>query len=169
MKHNNAYMEGRLAWEPEQRFVSVGNDSVSLAKMRILVFAGPTKSGQEKPPNGFYVEGWGEVADAIMESKKGDMVCVKGTLCESTWTDKETGKKRSSVFVKAYEVTPKVWEDKPAATSVPAQPQSSNAAPPRPSPPKPVAARTQTAVPIPVTPVAAAPEKEEPDYDDIPF
>lgn len=75
-----------------------------IASGSIATGGGKKKDGGSWPTEWFDLKAFGEVAEALAETKKGDTVWVKvGRLTQEQWDDKETGKPRSKVVVKVEE------------------------------------------------------------------
>lgn len=100
---NKVLLIGNLTREPEQR--SVGASSVcsfGLAMNRRYT----TARGEQREETCFVdVDVWGRSAEVVMQYvHKGDPLFVEGRLNYDQWDDRETGKKRSRLTVRADNV-----------------------------------------------------------------
>lgn len=97
---------GNLAKDPELRFTPSGAQVATftvLENRRRRTEDG--KGWEDAEPNAFRVQAWNSLAVNIGESvHKGDRVMVEGTIVTDRWTDKETGKERTSQHLRAEEV-----------------------------------------------------------------
>ena len=50
-------------------------------------------------------EAWDKTCESVMRLKKGSKVGLSGSVSQSQWQDRETGKNRSRLFMKAARVT----------------------------------------------------------------
>ena len=100
---------GRLTRDPELRYAE---SSKAVAPMRIAV----PRSGDGDEADFFDVVAFGQLAEACATHlRKGRQVLVEGTLRQQTWTDNDSGERRSRVEVLANRVqfldAPKREED----------------------------------------------------------
>lgn len=96
---NQVILMGRLTRDPETRTTPSGKTvtSFSLAVDR---------GGQEDTADFFDITAWEKLGDLVAQYlSKGRRCLVQGRLQQSSWDDKETGKKRSKVDVVATDVT----------------------------------------------------------------
>lgn len=96
---NQVILMGRLTRDPETRTTPSGKTvtSFSLAVDR---------GGQEDAADFFDITAWEKLGDLVAQYlSKGRRCLVQGRLQQSSWDDKETGKKRSKVEVVATDVT----------------------------------------------------------------
>lgn len=95
---NSVFLLGNLTDDPE--IISVGENTV--AKFSVA-WNNPYVKDKESPKavSFFNCEFWGKGAEVFTKfHKKGDKVCLTGSLIQDRWGDKETGKTRSAVKVK---------------------------------------------------------------------
>lgn len=97
---------GNLAHDPELRFTTVSGKAV--AEFRVLVnrrVKDITDQWVDAEPTPFQCKVWGSSATNVAESlQKGDRVIVQGLIETETWTDKDTGEKRTQDIVNVDEV-----------------------------------------------------------------
>lgn len=98
---NKVQLIGRAGKDFETRFTREG---IAITSGSIATGGGKKRDGGNWPTEWFDLKAFGEVAEALAETKKGDTVQVKvGRLNQEQWTDKESGKPRSKVIVKVEE------------------------------------------------------------------
>lgn len=99
--YNHVTLVGNLTRDPEARTLPNGDTVCDLGMAVTERFM--TKAGETRELTTFVdVSTWGAQARACAEHlKKGRCVLVDGKLVSDTWEDKETGKKRTRVRVKA--------------------------------------------------------------------
>ena len=92
-------IDGRLAAEPDAR----RGDNWTKCALRVASKRSFRKgNGEEKELTDYLdVVTWGKVAEGAARLRKGDRVVILGHLEVESWEDRETGKKRSKVIVKA--------------------------------------------------------------------
>jgi single-strand DNA-binding protein len=96
---NQVILMGRLTRDPETRSTATGKTvtSFSLAVDR---------GGENDATDFFDITAWEKLGDLVAQYlTKGRRCLVQGRLQQSSWDDKETGKKRSKVEVVATDVT----------------------------------------------------------------
>lgn len=97
---------GNLAQDPELRFTTVSGKAVT--EFRVLVnrrVKDITDQWTDVEPTPFQCKVWGSAATNVAESlQQGDRVIVHGQIETGTWTDKETGEKRTKDVVNVDEV-----------------------------------------------------------------
>ena len=102
---NKTFSGGNLGSGPEIRYLQDGTAvcSFSLAMNKKY----KDKNGEKKEVTTWAkVNVWGKQAESCAEYlKKGSAVLVEGSLVENRWEDKDTGKQRSKLEIKAYSVT----------------------------------------------------------------
>lgn len=97
MKFNRCILGGRLTRDPETRFANSGTAIVSVG---IAVERSYQREGQEKETDFFDLTIFGKRGEAFARfHSKGDVAFVEGRLRMESWTDKNTGQKRSKVGV----------------------------------------------------------------------
>ncbi|MBS2008234.1 MAG: single-stranded DNA-binding protein [Cyanobacteria bacterium SZAS TMP-1] len=90
---NNLTLVGRIGADPETRYFENGTMKASL---RMAV----TRPDKNKTTDWFDLEAWGKHVEIIEQYvKKGHLLGVTGSIQQSTWTDKDSGEKRSKVIV----------------------------------------------------------------------
>ena len=95
---------GRLARDPEVRYFQFGNN---VATARIAVNRPGAKKDDGQEPDWFKVEIWGEAGQAFADQcKKGQLVDVTGRVKTESWTDQNTGEKRTQLSITAEEWRP---------------------------------------------------------------
>ena len=100
---NKVILIGNLGADPELKTVG---DSV-VAKVGVATTSKwKDRQGERQEETTWHdVEAWGSLAEVMGKYlRKGSKVYVEGTLRRDVWEDKETGKKRSKVFVRALTV-----------------------------------------------------------------
>lgn len=96
---NQVILLGRLTRDPETRTTPSGKNVTSFS---IAVDRG----GQDDATDFFDITAWEKLGDLVAQYlTKGRRTLVQGRLLQSSWDDKETGKKRSKVEVVATDVT----------------------------------------------------------------
>lgn len=96
---NQVILMGRLTRDPETRTTPSGKTVTSFS---IAVDRG----GQDEVTDFFDITAWEKLGDLVAQYlTKGRRCLVQGRLQQSSWDDKETGKKRSKVEVVATDVT----------------------------------------------------------------
>lgn len=89
---------GRLTRDPELRYAESGK---AVAPMRIAV----PRAGEDDSTDFFDVVAFGQLAEACATHlTKGRQVLVEGALRQHTWTDNDSGERRSKVEVVANRV-----------------------------------------------------------------
>jgi single-strand DNA-binding protein len=89
---------GRLTRDPELRYAESGK---AVAPMRIAV----PRAGEGDSTDFFDVVAFGQLAEACATHlTKGRQVLVEGALRQHTWTDNDSGERRSKVEVVANRV-----------------------------------------------------------------
>ena len=92
---------GRLARDPELKFFESGK---CVANTRMAVNQLGAKQGDDKEPDWFKVEVWGDSAQEFCDKcRKGDLVEVVGRVKSSRWTDRSTGQERMELVVSVQE------------------------------------------------------------------
>ena len=109
---NTIVIAGRLTRDPELKYISSGKAvcTIDIANSRYY----KDKNG-EKQEETMFIQAtlWDKPAEWIGESlKKGRPVIIEGRLKSDSWEDKDSGKKRSKIFINASRVTPLDWEEK---------------------------------------------------------
>lgn len=102
---NKVHLMGRLVQDPVLRTVKGSKGDVSVVSFCIAVSGKAYKDseGNRKSDATFVeCEAWDAGADTIAKwFKKGKVIVIEdGSLKQDTWTDKETGKKRSQLRVR---------------------------------------------------------------------
>lgn len=96
---NQVILMGRLTRDPETRTTPKGK---SVTSFSIAV----DRQTQDDQADFFDVTAWEKLGELVSQYlSKGRRVLVQGRLQQSSWDDKETGKKRSKVDVVATDVT----------------------------------------------------------------
>ena len=89
---------GRLTRDPELRYAESGK---AVAPMRIAV----PRAGEGDNTDFFDVVAFGQLAEACgTHLAKGRQVLVEGTLRQQSWTDNDSGERRSKVEILANRV-----------------------------------------------------------------
>jgi single-strand DNA-binding protein len=103
MKMNDVRVVGHLTKDPEVRYTPQGTPvtNVSLGVNDVI----PGAEGEKKVISTFVnCEVWGAAAENLAKLvKKGQEIYVAGALRQNSWEDRETGKPRTQLFVKASE------------------------------------------------------------------
>ena len=100
--------EGNLAADPELRYTPTGRQIVEFTVLvnerRLNTTAGEWEDGE---PTRHRVKAFKQLGENLAESLgQGDRVFVHGTVTTDTWTDKDTGEKRTGQNVLADIVGP---------------------------------------------------------------
>ena len=101
MNLNEVKIVGNLVADPELRQTSTGTPIVEAS---LGVNESYTNGEGKKQDVVTFVDlqAWGKSAEALAEhAKKGEQLFVSGSLRQSVWQDRETGQKRSKLFVRA--------------------------------------------------------------------
>lgn len=107
---NKVVLVGNLCKDVEVRTVG----STSVAHLRLAINESFTSKSGEKVEKTVYVdvEAWDKLADNCAKMVgKGSSVLVEGRLQMDEWDDKETGKKRSKIKVRADRVVFLTFKD----------------------------------------------------------
>lgn len=95
---NSINLIGRLTRDPETKIVGAHN----VCQFSIAFDIG---FGDKKKPAFVEVTAWNKSGDFVQANfKKGKEILIQGSLGYDSWDDKETGKKRSKLFVTAERV-----------------------------------------------------------------
>lgn len=107
---NSIVIAGRLTRDPDLKYISSGRAvcELSIANSRYY----KDKSGERKEDTTFVnVTCWDKFAEYVGEKlQKGRPVLVEGRLKSDSWDDKNSGQKRSKVFIMASRITPLDWD-----------------------------------------------------------
>jgi single-strand DNA-binding protein len=98
---NQATIVGNVTRDPEVRYTPKGT---AVCEISVAVNKTYTTDEGEKKEDTTFVDVvlWGKLAEITKEYvKKGRLVLVAGELQQETWQDKETGKNRSKLQIKA--------------------------------------------------------------------
>lgn len=97
MNFSNVTIAGNLTRDPEHK--ELANDN-SVCNFTVAV------NGYKKDDVSFVdVTAWGKTAEFVNNHfSRGKGICVVGELVQDNWDDKETGKKRSKIYVNARNV-----------------------------------------------------------------
>ena len=101
MNINDVNIVGNLVKEPEVRYTPKGTPvaNISLGINEVVPLVDDLK---KKVTTFVDVQVWGPSAENLAKLvRKGQEIFVKGALRQDVWDDKETGKNRSKLFVKA--------------------------------------------------------------------
>lgn len=131
------------------------------AQIRLAVRKPATDQDQES--DWFNVEVWNELAEQVAEhAQKGARVVVSGKLVQEKWTDKDTGKPRTSVHVVAY----KVAKLEPYRNDA-ADEERGSASPARAATAKPMMGAATSAAPVASKPAGLSSEDKEKQWLDL--
>jgi single-strand DNA-binding protein len=100
--------EGNLAADPELRYTASGKQIVELTVLVNERRHNPdTGDWEDGEPTRHRVKAFRQLGENIADSlAKGDRVIVHGTVTTDTWTDKDTGEKRTGQKILADVVGP---------------------------------------------------------------
>ena len=128
--YNSVQCVGNLGADPELRFTASGG---KICEMRIAVYAGKDQSGESRSA-WITVKCFGHAAEWAGDNLlKGDRVAItEGQIDEESWQDRETGKRRSKLIVKAWKMA-KAVRNSPAAAVSTERPQDQPAQPSQPT------------------------------------
>lgn len=98
---NKVTLAGHLGRDPETKTVGA-NDSVVCNASLATTERWTDKQGDKQEETTWHdLEAWGRTAEIMGKYlKKGSAILVEGSLRRQTWTDKDSGDKRSRVVVK---------------------------------------------------------------------
>lgn len=95
MSLNVVHLVGRAGAEPEMRIFDSGK---TLCKISLAVNR-PTRNSDR--PDWFNLEIWGNTARIAQDYvRKGSLIGIQGSLKIETWTDRNTGEKRSRPVIR---------------------------------------------------------------------
>jgi single-strand DNA-binding protein len=100
---NTLTITGRFCYDHELKGLPGGQ---TVLKNNLAIGADYINEGQ-KTERTFYVdiEAWGKLAEVTAQyAKKGSWVVINGSIKQDQWTDKDTGSKRSKVYVLARDI-----------------------------------------------------------------
>src|ERR1700738_2438782 len=100
MNLNDVKVVGNLTRDPEIRFTPKGTP---VANVSLGVNENYTVDEEKRQVTTFVeVQVWGSSAENLAKlAGKGQEILVEGSLRQESWEDKESGKNRSKLFVKA--------------------------------------------------------------------
>jgi single-strand DNA-binding protein len=117
MNLNKSILIGRLTRDPEMKHTASG---VAVTQFGLAVDDG---YGEQKKTVFLDVTCWKQTAEFVAQYvRKGHPVCVDGRLSMDQWEDRETGQKRSKLYVTANGVQslqPREQPTQPPATPFP--------------------------------------------------
>jgi single-strand DNA-binding protein len=91
---NQIILIGRTGKDPEVKYLDGGK---VVANLTLAV----NSFKREDPPEWFNLEMWGKTAEIAADwVKRGDQICVTGSIVTQKWTDRQTGEERSKPVVK---------------------------------------------------------------------
>lgn len=98
---NMVVLMGHLARDPELKYVGNGKTAICQCSIATTKHWKEKGSGEKKEKTAFVdLTIWSGSGERFAEwFRKGSAVYVTGSLEQDTWEDKETGKKRSKLFV----------------------------------------------------------------------
>lgn len=100
---NQVVLMGRLTFDPELRTTPSGRNVCSFS---IAIDRGYVKQGEERQTDFIRCTAWESTANFICNYfHKGSMIAVTGRLQSSTFDDKQTGAKRTSIDVVVREAS----------------------------------------------------------------
>ena len=92
MSINSCVFVGTVGRDPEVKYFESGS---AVAEFSIALNK-PKKDGQDMPPTWIRVKAWNKAASLVADYvKKGHRIGVMGHMDEETWTDRQSGDKRS--------------------------------------------------------------------------
>lgn len=101
MRVNTVFLSGRLTRKPETKTVG-GNVVTNFALAHSPMKKGEDGKWTDGEPSFIDVAMWGPRGEAFAQFHgKGDMALVEGELRQDSWTDRESGGKRSRTYVQA--------------------------------------------------------------------
>ena len=102
---NNVVLVGRLTRDPEMRFVP--NTGTAVTTFSIAIDRDYTSQNGERQTDFLDIQVWNKQAETCNEYlKKGNMVCVQGSIRTDSYTD-QNGVKRRSFRINANRVNTK--------------------------------------------------------------
>lgn len=126
---NTVTVAGRLTRDPDLKYVSSGRAvcEISIANTKYY----KTRDGERKEDTTFInATCWDKFAEYVGENlKKGRPVIIEGRLKSESWEDKNSGQKRSKVYILANRVTPLDWENSEGRESGGGRPQAQSQRP----------------------------------------
>lgn len=117
---NSVQFSGRMADDAKLVKLPSGSDVLEL---RVAIDTGwwdKNKNEWQDSACFVTVKKWGEYAKSYAGMKKGDPLFVNGELDEETWKNKDDGKTRSKVIVKADRIQPLSKRDEIKSDATPA-------------------------------------------------
>lgn len=99
---NQVNVTGNLTKEPDLHFLADGTAVANISLGVNEVFNGGDEKKRREVVTFVDVQVWGNSAESLSKSvEKGTQLFVTGSLRQGKWKDKETGKDRTKLFVKA--------------------------------------------------------------------
>ena len=122
---NNVSVIGNLGQNPEIRYFESGT---CVAEVTIAIYQGKDKQrGEDYPPTWIAIKAWKKSAESLANLVKGQRVQVTGSLKHDEWNDRNTGDKRTKLYINAdvIAVLPRAetTESQPVASQPARQPQ----------------------------------------------
>lgn len=102
--YNKAVLIGHMARDPEIKYVTSGQ-SITTGAIAVSKKWRDKTSGENREQTSFIdFKIWGSRGEAFAQYvKKGNPVMLEGSLEQESWTDKESGNKRSKIVVNVTE------------------------------------------------------------------
>lgn len=102
MSLNRVCLQGRLGADPEIRYLEPSGTPVCKVNIAVDVYGGKDETGKAKMrPVWITIKTYEKTAQLLADHwKKGDAILVDGRLDMDTWTDKESGQKRTMLYVR---------------------------------------------------------------------
>lgn len=121
---NKVYLAGRLASDPELRYLPSG---LAICKLRLAssrFYKG--RDGERKEESLFVdVTAWDKQAEYLGQRlRQGSPVLVEGRLRMDSWEDKTTGQKRSKIDIQAIRVQELSWPTDKTGGAVTPEPRA---------------------------------------------
>lgn len=92
---------GRLTADPEQRDFADGN-MVAMFSLAVSESYRDRNGNKKEVTHFLPIRSYGKQAEvAVNYLTKGDELIVSGKVCQDSWEDKTTGKKRSALYIRA--------------------------------------------------------------------
>ncbi len=137
---NEVHLKGNMVRDPEVREVSIGGKQSSVTNFTIAVSRSYVKKNGEREQTTDFIdcEAWDSGAEYLGRNvKKGDPILIsRGSLKQETWTDSETGTKRSKMkvrvgsFDKLARFVKQDSDSSPSETPVDDKPKKQETSPP---------------------------------------
>ncbi len=103
---NQVELIGNTTRDPELQYIGENNRAVAVVGVAMNFHYGSKEEGNYKEEVTYVdVKAWGRQAEILAQyAPKGKQIAVVGRLTQDRWEDKETGQKKSKVYVTANQI-----------------------------------------------------------------